>query len=78
MSSSKQGKSTPNPATHYSIITNLFEGQLTYNTLCMHCDHQTHSNQVFTILSLPIPSGNFKCPLQVRLIPCINILSGVV
>ncbi|XP_041916830.1 uncharacterized protein LOC121681260 [Alosa sapidissima] len=64
VSSTKQGKKTPNLATDSSIITNLFEGQLTYNTLCMHCDHQTHSNQIFTILSLPIPPDNYKCPLQ--------------
>lgn len=77
MSSSKQGKKIPNPATDSSIITALFEGQLTYNTLCMLCDHQTHSNQIFTILSLPIPTDNYKCLLQVSLAHRISIASVV-
>ncbi|KAM6980599.1 ubiquitin carboxyl-terminal hydrolase 50-like [Aplochiton taeniatus] len=47
-----------------TIITHLFEGQLKYVTICMHCEHQTWSNQVFTILSLPIPSDVYKCSLE--------------
>nr|XP_015198498.1 PREDICTED: inactive ubiquitin carboxyl-terminal hydrolase 50 isoform X2 [Lepisosteus oculatus] len=47
-----------------SIITLLFEGQLHYLTLCMFCDHQTQTSQVFTVLSLPIPAHVYKCSLQ--------------
>ncbi|MBN3296364.1 UBP50 hydrolase, partial [Amia calva] len=47
-----------------SIITLLFEGQLRYVTQGLHCDHQTQSSQVFTMLSLPIPNGSKKCSLQ--------------
>ena len=48
-----------------TIVTRLFEGQLSYVTLCMRCDQQGQSNQVFTILSLPIPEDVYKCSLQV-------------
>ncbi|XP_041074094.1 putative ubiquitin carboxyl-terminal hydrolase 50 isoform X2 [Polyodon spathula] len=46
-----------------SIITHLFEGQLCYVTLCLQCDNQTRTDEVFTILSLPIPPGACRCSL---------------
>ncbi|RXM91328.1 Inactive ubiquitin carboxyl-terminal hydrolase 50 [Acipenser ruthenus] len=49
-----------------SIITHLFEGQLCYVTLCLQCDNQTRTNEVFTILSLPIPPEAYRCSLLVR------------
>lgn len=50
-----------------TVISHLFEGQLSYMTLCMHCDHQAHSTQAFTVLSLPIPRDTSKCSVQVTL-----------
>lgn len=50
-----------------TVISHLFEGQLSYMTLCMHCDHQAHSTQAFTVLSLPIPRDTSKCSIQVTL-----------
>ncbi|KAK9543009.1 hypothetical protein VZT92_000823 [Zoarces viviparus] len=47
-----------------TVVSRLFEGQLGYRTLCMHCDLQTHSTQTFTVLSLPIPTGIIKCSIQ--------------
>ncbi|KAI4831107.1 hypothetical protein KUCAC02_002703 [Chaenocephalus aceratus] len=47
-----------------TIVSHLFEGQLAYMTLCMHCDHQTHSTQTFTVLSLPLPTDINKCSIQ--------------
>uniref|UniRef100_UPI0037E89B69 uncharacterized protein n=1 Tax=Semicossyphus pulcher TaxID=241346 RepID=UPI0037E89B69 len=47
-----------------TIVSQVFEGQLSYMTLCMHCDHQAHSTQTFTVLSLPIPTGIIKCSIQ--------------
>ncbi|XP_030579045.1 uncharacterized protein LOC115775708 [Archocentrus centrarchus] len=47
-----------------TIVSCLFEGQLRYITLCMHCDHQAYSTQAFTVLSLPIPAGILKCSIQ--------------
>lgn len=48
-----------------TVVSHLFEGQLSYMTLCMHCDHQAHSTQTFTVLSLPIPTDTIKCSIQV-------------
>ncbi|XP_034732253.1 putative ubiquitin carboxyl-terminal hydrolase 50 [Etheostoma cragini] len=47
-----------------TIVSHLFEGQLGYMTLCMHCNHQTHRTQTFTVLSLPIPTDIIKCSIQ--------------
>ncbi|XP_063738618.1 ubiquitin carboxyl-terminal hydrolase 2-like [Eleginops maclovinus] len=47
-----------------TIVSHLFESQLGYMTLCMHCDHQTHSTQTFTVLSLPLPTDIIKCSIQ--------------
>lgn len=33
----------------------------------MHCHHQAHNTQAFTVLSLPVPKGNIKCSIQVLL-----------
>nr|XP_054588318.1 putative ubiquitin carboxyl-terminal hydrolase 50 isoform X1 [Nothobranchius furzeri] len=47
-----------------TIVSHLFEGQLSYTTICMHCDHQAHNTQSFTILSLPLPKDTSKCSIQ--------------
>ncbi|XP_029931748.1 putative ubiquitin carboxyl-terminal hydrolase 50 [Myripristis murdjan] len=47
-----------------TVVSHLFEGQLSYRTLCTHCSHQAHSTQSFTVLSLPIPKDTTKCSLQ--------------
>lgn len=49
-----------------TIVSQLFEGQLSYMTICMHCDHQALTPQSFTVLSLPIPTAA-KCSIQVGL-----------
>ncbi|XP_008051433.1 inactive ubiquitin carboxyl-terminal hydrolase 50 [Carlito syrichta] len=46
-----------------SIITRLFEGQLSYSITCLKCDNCTYKNEVFTVLSLPIPYQH-DCSLQ--------------
>nr|XP_042701606.1 inactive ubiquitin carboxyl-terminal hydrolase 50 [Chrysemys picta bellii] len=46
-----------------SIITQLFEGQLSYDITCLACQTTTDKNEVFTVLSLPIPSES-ACSLQ--------------
>ncbi|NXT74659.1 UBP50 hydrolase, partial [Zapornia atra] len=46
-----------------SIITELFEGQLTHNITCLKCKTTTHRPESFTVLSLPIPSKQ-SCSLQ--------------
>ncbi|XP_007531953.2 inactive ubiquitin carboxyl-terminal hydrolase 50 isoform X3 [Erinaceus europaeus] len=46
-----------------SIITRLFEGQLSYSIMCLKCENCTYKNEVFTVLSLPIPS-EYECSLQ--------------
>ncbi|XP_039867301.1 uncharacterized protein LOC120721202 isoform X3 [Simochromis diagramma] len=50
--------------TESTIVSQLFEGELSYITLCMHCDQQAYSTQAFTVLSLPIPAGILKCSIQ--------------
>ncbi|ELK05424.1 Transient receptor potential cation channel subfamily M member 7, partial [Pteropus alecto] len=50
-------------ANESSIITRLFEGQLNYSIMCLKCENCTYKNEVFTILSLPIPS-EYECSLQ--------------
>ncbi|XP_069722823.1 ubiquitin carboxyl-terminal hydrolase 50 [Phaenicophaeus curvirostris] len=46
-----------------SIITQLFEGQLSYNITCLKCETTIHRPESFTVLSLPIPSKK-ACSLQ--------------
>ncbi|XP_075388419.1 ubiquitin carboxyl-terminal hydrolase 50 [Tenrec ecaudatus] len=46
-----------------SIITRLFEGQLSYGVICLKCENCTYKNEVFTVLSLPIPT-EYQCSLQ--------------
>lgn len=48
-----------------TAVSQLFEGQMSFMTLCMHCDHQAHSSQTFTVLSLPIPTDTSKCTIEV-------------
>ncbi|XP_077450810.1 uncharacterized protein LOC144069348 [Stigmatopora argus] len=51
-------------AAEATIVSKLFEGHLSYMTVCMQCDHQTYSTQTFTVLSLPIPTHISKCSIQ--------------
>ncbi|NXU42975.1 UBP50 hydrolase, partial [Drymodes brunneopygia] len=46
-----------------SIITQLFEGQLSYAIRCLKCTGLSDRPESFTILSLPIPSTS-ACSLQ--------------
>ncbi|XP_069481062.1 ubiquitin carboxyl-terminal hydrolase 50 isoform X2 [Ambystoma mexicanum] len=46
-----------------SIITRILEGQLRYDTVCLNCKKTNHTNEIFTVLSLPIPSS-VQCSLQ--------------
>ncbi|XP_017660479.1 PREDICTED: inactive ubiquitin carboxyl-terminal hydrolase 50 [Lepidothrix coronata] len=46
-----------------SIITQLFEGQLSYGITCLKCNTITDRPESFTVLSLPIPSRRV-CSLQ--------------
>ncbi|NXQ58124.1 UBP50 hydrolase, partial [Anthoscopus minutus] len=46
-----------------SIITNLFEGELTYDIMCLTCKALSNRPENFTVLSLPIPSSRV-CSLQ--------------
>ncbi|NXW52161.1 UBP50 hydrolase, partial [Nyctiprogne leucopyga] len=46
-----------------SIITQLFEGQLSYDITCLECNITTNRPESFTVLSLPIPSKS-ACSLQ--------------
>ncbi|NWX42651.1 UBP50 hydrolase, partial [Steatornis caripensis] len=50
-----------------SIITELFEGQLSYGIVCLKCKISTDRPESFTVLSLPIPSKT-ACSLQ----DCLN------
>ncbi|XP_061596346.1 uncharacterized protein LOC133459941 [Cololabis saira] len=51
-------------AIEFTIVSQLFEGQLSYMNICMHCHHQAHNKQAFTILSLPIPKDIMKCSIK--------------
>ncbi|KFV58313.1 Putative ubiquitin carboxyl-terminal hydrolase 50, partial [Gavia stellata] len=46
-----------------SIITQLFEGQLSYGITCLECKTTTNRPESFTVLSLPIPSKSV-CSLE--------------
>ncbi|NXT52121.1 UBP50 hydrolase, partial [Pluvianellus socialis] len=46
-----------------SIVTQLFEGQLSYEITCLKCQTTTERPESFTVLSLPIPSKS-ACSLQ--------------
>ncbi|KAM6196135.1 LOW QUALITY PROTEIN: ubiquitin carboxyl-terminal hydrolase 50 [Sarcoramphus papa] len=50
-----------------SIITQLFEGQLSYDITCLECKTTIERPESFTVLSLPIPSKS-ACSLQ----DCLN------
>ncbi|XP_029702093.1 ubiquitin carboxyl-terminal hydrolase Usp2-like isoform X3 [Takifugu rubripes] len=62
----KQGdkRSIAAAAWETTAVSQLFEGQMSFMTLCMHCDHQAHSSQTFTVLSLPIPTDTSKCTIE--------------
>lgn len=53
-----------------TVVSHLFEGQLSYTTLCRQCGHQSYSTQPFTVLSLPIPTDTLKCSIQVPFHSC--------
>uniref|UniRef100_A0A8D0H3J2 Ubiquitin carboxyl-terminal hydrolase 50 n=1 Tax=Sphenodon punctatus TaxID=8508 RepID=A0A8D0H3J2_SPHPU len=46
-----------------SIITQLFQGHLSYDIMCLECQTTTYKNEIFTVLSLPIPYES-ECTLQ--------------
>ncbi|PWA19034.1 hypothetical protein CCH79_00004920, partial [Gambusia affinis] len=50
--------------TESTIVSDLFEGQLSYLTSFLHCGHEARNHQTFTILSLPIPNDKKKCSIQ--------------
>ncbi|XP_051776389.1 uncharacterized protein LOC114667980 [Erpetoichthys calabaricus] len=60
----ESGKSSTEEPKEFSIITQLFEGLLSYDMICLICDHQILTNEVFTILSLPIPANTKECSVQ--------------
>ncbi|KAG9352240.1 hypothetical protein JZ751_020653 [Albula glossodonta] len=60
----QEGQKSPSWPDEASVITRLFQGQLSYVTLCMNCSHQIQQNQVFNMLSLPVPNHVIKCSLQ--------------
>ncbi|XP_072258529.1 ubiquitin carboxyl-terminal hydrolase 50 [Pyxicephalus adspersus] len=45
-------------------ITRLFQGVLGQTTICMECGRRSHKDEMFTVLSLPIPSGNEASLMQ--------------
>ncbi|NXC45061.1 UBP50 hydrolase, partial [Penelope pileata] len=53
----------PEPVQETSIITELFEGELSYFITCLKCNSTTDKTESFTVLSLPIPSEGM-CSLQ--------------
>uniref|UniRef100_A0A8D2LS78 Ubiquitin carboxyl-terminal hydrolase 50 n=1 Tax=Varanus komodoensis TaxID=61221 RepID=A0A8D2LS78_VARKO len=46
-----------------SIITRLLEGHLSYDIVCLECQTTTYKNEIFTVLSLPIPYET-ECSLE--------------
>ncbi|XP_067999828.1 ubiquitin carboxyl-terminal hydrolase 50 [Melanerpes formicivorus] len=50
-------------ASETSIVTELFEGQLSYAITCLECRTTIRRPESFTVLSLPIPSKS-SCSLQ--------------
>ncbi|KAJ8779190.1 hypothetical protein J1605_000066 [Eschrichtius robustus] len=59
-------------ANESSIITRLFEGQLNYSIICLKCENCTYKNEVFTVLSLPIPS-KYECSLQLAALASLGL-----
>ncbi|KAM6301561.1 ubiquitin carboxyl-terminal hydrolase 50 [Podargus strigoides] len=62
-----------------SIITELFEGQISSNIMCLQCKTTTDRPESFAVLSLPIPSKStcslqdcFKCFFQQDTLTCNN------
>ncbi|KAM3924734.1 LOW QUALITY PROTEIN: ubiquitin carboxyl-terminal hydrolase 50 [Leptodactylus fuscus] len=41
-----------------SLVTRLLQGVLRQNTACMECGHTSHKDDVFTVLSIPMASGD--------------------
>ncbi|XP_048472021.1 putative ubiquitin carboxyl-terminal hydrolase 50 isoform X1 [Rhincodon typus] len=46
-----------------SIVTKLFQGQLSYVKLCLNCYHKSSQTENFLSLSLPMPPDN-RCSIQ--------------
>ncbi|KAM6350666.1 ubiquitin carboxyl-terminal hydrolase 50 [Alca torda] len=56
-------KASRGSASETSIITQLFEGQLSYEITCLECKTTAERPESFTVLSLPIPSKS-ACSLE--------------
>ncbi|NXN98912.1 UBP50 hydrolase, partial [Rhinopomastus cyanomelas] len=56
-------------ASEPSIITQLFEGQLSYSITCLECKTTINRPECFTVLSLPVPSKRV-CSWPGRLLLC--------
>ncbi|XP_071610558.1 ubiquitin carboxyl-terminal hydrolase 50 isoform X2 [Heliangelus exortis] len=59
----KDAKASREGVSETSIITQLFEGQLSYDITCLECRATTNRPESFTVLSLPIASKT-SCSLQ--------------
>uniref|UniRef100_M3ZIW1 Ubiquitin carboxyl-terminal hydrolase n=1 Tax=Xiphophorus maculatus TaxID=8083 RepID=M3ZIW1_XIPMA len=57
--------------TESTIVSDLFEGQLSYLTSFLHCGHEARNSQTFTILSLPIPNGALLVCVSVQ--DCLSL-----
>ncbi|NXN30948.1 UBP50 hydrolase, partial [Nycticryphes semicollaris] len=57
------GKASRGSVSETSIITQLFEGQLSYEITCLQCKTTTKRPESFTVLSLPVPSKS-TCSLE--------------
>ncbi|MEQ2207749.1 hypothetical protein XENOCAPTIV_017947, partial [Xenoophorus captivus] len=58
------GQQSRSSTTESTIVSELFEGRLSYLTHFVPCGHQAHNAQTFTVLSLPIPKDNKNCSIQ--------------
>ncbi|KFV52186.1 Putative ubiquitin carboxyl-terminal hydrolase 50, partial [Tyto alba] len=58
-----KAKASGGSVSETSIITQLFEGQLSYAITCLECKTTIDRPESFTVLSLPIPSKSM-CSLQ--------------
>nr|XP_009938600.1 PREDICTED: inactive ubiquitin carboxyl-terminal hydrolase 50 [Opisthocomus hoazin] len=56
-------KASSGSVSETSIITELFEGQLSYDIMCLECKATGDRPESFTVLSLPVPAKS-PCALQ--------------
>ncbi|NXV17411.1 UBP50 hydrolase, partial [Cepphus grylle] len=59
----RNAKASRGSASETSIITQLFEGQLSYEITCLECKTTAERPESFTVLSLPVPSKS-ECSLE--------------